>query len=303
MMKKKINLKTLLAALAIVLSATACQNTVEDVATLPADVITLNVGTRAGGQAYTSGDITLVIKVDGTEYELLFHSSDGQTWEYKGTGTTMPRLLLTNGKKYPAYAYGRLRVPFGTDNDYIYASWAGNIAPVVADGTATLSLELTPVVAKFKVTLKGSYGEKTEELPVFLVSPQVYQYKIDAGNAVWSTPTDPYTTPYTLAVGSDMFGYNTNQGVCISPAFYPSGQEVKAGEPLFEIYYNDPSDDSSSPYHGKMYYVSSPTDLTLVGGSVYNYTITLTGGGQAVVESVAIEEFERLDEVEVDGKP
>ena len=301
-MKK--NLYTLIIALAATLLAACTGEPIVPPAEDQGQLTTLNISTRAEGkQAYTGGNITLTINVDGEEHTLPFRSLDGtKTWNYKGNGT-LPHLPLTHGKEYPAYAYGSLTVPFGTGTEPIYASWAGNITPVVADGKAAVGIELTPVAAKFKVTLKGSYGEKTKDLPVFLVTPQVYMYEREAGFAVWNIPTDPYTTRRTLQIGSDMPGSNTHQGVYISEPYYPAGQVVKAGEPLFRISNTPLSTDPTSPYYGKTYYVSSPTDLTLVGGSVYNYTITLTGGGQAVIESVTIEEFEKLEEKEVSTEP
>lgn len=298
-MKK--NLYTLIIALAATLLAACTGEPIAPPAEDQGQLTTLNISTRAEGkQAYTSGEITLAINVDGEEHTLPFTCNDGQTWKYT---STLPYLPLTHGKEYPAYAYGWLGVPSGTDNEPIYASWAGIIAPVVADGKAAVSIELIPAVARFKVTLKGSYGEKTKDLPVFLVTPQVYMYEREAGFAAWNIPSDPYTTRRTLQIGSDMPGSNTHQGVYISEPNYPAGQEIKAGEPLFRISNTDPLTPATSPYYYKTYYVSSPTDLTLVGGSVYNYTITLTGGGQAVIESVTIEEFEKLEEKEVSTEP
>ena len=265
----------------------------------------LQVSTRANageGVAYNAGNFTLVIKADGTEYTLPY-MYDGSIWYYYASpgAPNMPHLPLLNNKAYPAYAYGELRVPYG-DGGYVETipvAYTGTLTPAVTAGEATAAIELIPAVARFKVTLKGSYGEADSEMPDFVIVPQLYVFLTDANGIVWNTlPADPYTEPRTPQVNTDIWEYPYKDSGGLSRAWYPAGQTLAAGEPLFIIGgYNLPA---TSPYHGKIYTIANPTALTLAAGHQYNYTVRLTGGGQAVIESVTISDFTDEDPIGIE---
>lgn len=257
----------------------------------------LQISTRAeAGEAtaYTLGYITLVIMVDGTEYTLPYRYINN-SWQYQTTpdAPAMPHLPLVNNKAYSAYAYGQLGVPYGDgSHELIPVAYTGLLTPAVTAGEATAAIEFVPATARFKVTLKGSYGEADSEMPDFGIIPQFYIIKEDANAiVVWNNlPADPYTEPRIPQVLTYILGYLYKDAGGLSPAYYPAKQSLAAGEPLF-IIQGTGDLPATSPYYGKTYTIANPTALTLAAGHQYNYTVRLTGGGQAMIESVTISDF------------
>ena len=268
----------------------------------------LQISTRANGGkgvAYkANSNFTLTIKVDGTEYTLPYWY-DGSSWYDATPGTLMSHLPLVNNKAYPAYAYGELWVPYGNSGnvEIIPVAYTGTLTPAVTAGEATAAIELTFATARFKVTLKGSYGEADSNMPDFAIAPQFYDYVTDANGIVWNSfPADPYTEPRTPQVSTNILPYSYKAAGGLSLAMYPAGQTLAAGEPLFKIWSNDLP--TTSPYYSKEYTIANPTALTLAAGHQYNYTVRLTGGGQAVIESVTISDFTNEDPTAIEtNKP
>lgn len=298
-MKRYIRTATLAAALAVAILATSCQSNDEQDSPVAVENIELNISTRAGGQTYSDGDITLGIDDGTTKHSLLFTSNNGSTWIYSG-GASMPKILLTNGAKYPTYAYGTITTAYGSGTENIPASWCGEATAVVTDGVATFNLELTPVVARFKVTIMGSYGETGALTDAFMITPQVCMYGGNIGSPTWVIPVDPYTTARTANTSSDLLPYNYADAGGLSPAVYPGEKTITAGALLFTIDGSQDITPGTSPYKGKVFTVLAPADLTLVNGNQYEYTVRLTGGGEAVVETITVTPFDPQEPTTID---
>lgn len=296
-MKPIKNILTLIACLA---ALTACQDSNEPgTGTLPEgqEIKNLQLITRAGDgtQPYTGGTLTLVTGTGQAQPVELEYDYDPSTsaWELFDDGSPVP--LLLNGKEYPAYAYGEVAVAWGTDEEPIPVTWTGPLTPVVTGtGTAQAELTLTPATACFHITLKGAYGE-TEPLTGFLVNiPGAKTYLNEGYGPVWEdlpAGTDPYTTPRTLKFNQGTIGWLLSESLQ-SPAWYPAGQTIAAGETLFELYAN--TDDTKQVYgEYVLYTVLAPGGgLTLQPGKRYNYTLRLDGlSHTATIETATISDF------------
>ena len=274
----------------IALMMTACQTTplAEDQGQV---IESLQLTTRAGeGQDYLNGVLTLVIDIEGQPVELEYGYHPDGTWKLDPDSAAP---LLLSGYNYPAYAYGKVSVPWGIDGgEFIPVTWTGTLTPVVTGvSTAQAEITLTPATACFHITLHGAYSE-AEPLIGFRVTPQVKRYAEDANGLVWNNigPADnPYTTPRTLKTGDNTEGWLLSDN-SQSWARYPAGQTIAAGQPLFTLWAETP--EAQQVYGTVPYTVLAPADLTLEAGRRYNYTLRLDPGSHtATITSATIDGF------------